>query len=164
MSACEWATTGETSSDSLLLSLLPPLTLSSWAEGSLMISMGGGRGVWASSSCSSSPPLCIPEDVFERRFPSLLRTLWRRRRHNSQLVRNENSLQTPFHLYPKVFNGRRLKWPNVAFHRILSEEELCGSHTSQTKPAPHPYLFIFWNFCSCSVLDTPPLWPLNYRN
>lgn len=35
-------------------------TFSSWAEGSLMISMGGGRGVWGSSSASSSPPLFTP--------------------------------------------------------------------------------------------------------
>lgn len=56
----------------------PPhqLTLSSCAEVFFMISMGGGSGVCASSSCSSSPPLCMPEDVLERRFPSLLRTLW----------------------------------------------------------------------------------------
>lgn len=53
-----------------------PPTLSSWADGFFMISMGGGRGVWASSSCSSSPPLCIPDGVLESNVPSLLWTLW----------------------------------------------------------------------------------------
>lgn len=76
-------------------SLLPPLTLSSWADGSLMISMGGGRGVWASSSCSSSPPLCIPEDVLERRLPSLLRTLWSRQTHDTEPIREDKSHHLP---------------------------------------------------------------------
>lgn len=69
---------GVNTSTSQTPSPAPPhqLTLSSWAEGFFMISMGGGSGVCASSSCSSSPPLCIPEGALERRFPSLLRTLW----------------------------------------------------------------------------------------
>lgn len=45
-----------------------------------MISMGGGSGVWASSSCSSSPPLCIPDGALDRMVPSLLMTRWNRQK------------------------------------------------------------------------------------
>lgn len=65
-----------------LLSSSPLLTLSSWVEGSLMISMRGGSGVCVSSSCSSSPPLCIPEEDLHR-VPSLLLPLWRDRRREA---------------------------------------------------------------------------------
>jgi len=62
--------------------LLYPPTLSSWVEGSLMISMRGGSGVCVSSSSSSSPPLSIPEEDLHR-VPSLLPPLWRDRRREA---------------------------------------------------------------------------------
>ncbi|TNN51043.1 hypothetical protein EYF80_038773 [Liparis tanakae] len=53
-----------------------------------MISMGGGRGVWTSSSGSSSPPLCIPETVALEREPATL--LWNRCRETTTTAENPN--------------------------------------------------------------------------